>query len=70
MGVSWNRVRSWSLPPAVLIGAANGACPMSRGADAPTYHREVAPPGTSGGAVKCVEIGGSARGESEVLDVY
>src|SRR3954470_1690305 len=27
-------------------------------------------PGTSGGAVKCVEIGRNARGESEVLDSY
>ena len=26
--------------------------------------------GTSGGAVKCVEIGRNARGESELLDVF
>jgi hypothetical protein len=32
--------------------------------------RNVGGPGTSGGAVKCVEIGRNARGESEVLDVY
>src|SRR6478672_1668410 len=32
--------------------------------------RDVGGPGTSGGAVKCVEIGRNARGESEVLDVY
>ncbi len=31
--------------------------------------RSVGGPGTSGGAVKCVEIGRNARGESEVLDV-
>ena len=30
--------------------------------------RDVGGPGTSGGAVKCVEIGRNARGESEVLD--
>ena len=30
--------------------------------------RGVGGPGTSGGAVKCVEIGRNARGESEVLD--
>ena len=32
--------------------------------------REVGGPGTSGGAVKCVEIGRNARGESEVLDFF
>ena len=32
--------------------------------------RDVGGPGTSGGAVKCVEIGRNARGESEVLDAY
>src|ERR1700735_864290 len=32
--------------------------------------RDVGGPGTSGGAVKCVEIGRTARGESEVLDVF
>ena len=32
--------------------------------------RDVGGPGTSGGAVKCVEIGRNARGESEVLDVF
>ena len=32
--------------------------------------RNVGGPGTSGGAVKCVEIGRNARGESEVLDVF
>src|SRR5215218_7499914 len=32
--------------------------------------RGVGGPGTSGGAVKCVEIGRNARGESEVLDAY
>src|SRR5204863_7705507 len=31
--------------------------------------RDVGGPGTSGGAVKCVEIGRNARRESEVLDV-
>ena len=31
--------------------------------------RDVGGSGTSGGAVKCVEIGRNARGESEVLDV-
>ena len=30
--------------------------------------RGVGGPGTPGGAVKCVEIGRNARGESEVLD--
>ena len=34
------------------------------------FWRDVGGPGTSGGAVKCVEIGRNARGESEVLDVY
>ena len=32
--------------------------------------REVGGPGTSGGAVKCVEIGRNARGESEALDLF
>ena len=32
--------------------------------------RGVGGPGTSGGAVKCVEIGRNARGESEVLDPF
>ena len=32
--------------------------------------RGVGGPGTSGGAVKCVEIGRNARGESEVLDTF
>ena len=32
--------------------------------------REVGGPGTSGGAVKCVEIGRNARGESEVLGFF
>ena len=32
--------------------------------------REVGGPGTSGGAVKCVEIGRNARGESEALDPF
>ena len=32
--------------------------------------RNAGEPGTSGGAVICVEIGRNARGESEVLDVY
>ncbi len=32
--------------------------------------RGIGGPGTSGGAVKCVEIGRNARGESEVLDAY
>ena len=32
--------------------------------------RGVGGPGTSGGAVKCVEIGRNACGESEVLDAY
>src|SRR6201995_5981090 len=32
--------------------------------------RDVGGAGTSGGAVKCVEIGRNARGESEPLDVY
>ena len=32
--------------------------------------RDVGGPGTSGGAVKCVEIGRNARGESEALDPY
>ena len=32
--------------------------------------RDVGGAGTSGGAVKCVEIGRNARGESEVLDAY
>ena len=31
--------------------------------------RETEVSGTNGGAVKCVEIGRNARGESEVLDV-
>ena len=34
------------------------------------FWRGVGGPGTSGGAVKCVEIGRNARGESEVLDAY
>src|ERR1700739_4469126 len=46
--------------------------PGSTGARAPIRPswRNVGGPGTSGGAVKCVEIGRNARGESEVLDVY
>ena len=32
--------------------------------------REVGGSGTSGGAVKCVEIGRNARGESEALDLF
>ena len=32
--------------------------------------RGIGGPGTSGGAVKCVEIGRNARGESEALDPY
>ena len=32
--------------------------------------REVGGPGTSGGAVKCVDIGRNAGGESEVLDLF
>ena len=32
--------------------------------------RSIGGPGTSGGAVKCVEIGRNARGESEALDPY
>ena len=32
--------------------------------------REVGGAGTSGGAVKCVEIGRNARGESEPLDLF
>ena len=32
--------------------------------------RETEVSGTCGGAVKCVEIGRNARGESEVLDVF
>ena len=32
--------------------------------------RGVGGPGTSGGAVKCVEIGRNARGESEALDPF
>ena len=46
--------------------------PGSTGERAPKrpVSRDVGGPGTSGGAVKCVEIGRNARGESEVLDVY
>ncbi len=46
--------------------------PGSTGERAPKrpVWRDVGGPGTSGGAVKCVEIGRNARGESEVLDVY
>ena len=45
--------------------------PGSTGEAAPlrAAWRGVGGPGTSGGAVKCVEIGRNARGESEVLDV-
>ena len=32
--------------------------------------RGVGGAGTSGGAVKCVEIGRNARGESELLDLF
>ena len=32
--------------------------------------REVGAHGTSGGAVKCVEIGRNAGGESDVLDLF
>ena len=32
--------------------------------------RDVGGAGTSGGAVKCVEIGRNARGESEALDPF
>jgi hypothetical protein len=42
-------------------GEVAGIRPASRG---------VGGPGTSGGAVKCVEIGRNARGESEVLDPF
>ena len=44
--------------------------PGSTGERAPirVAWRGVGGPGTSGGAVKCVEIGRNARGESEVLD--
>ena len=46
--------------------------PGSTGERAPirAASRGVGGPGTSGGAVKCVEIGRNARGESEPLDVY
>src|SRR5215213_8758499 len=46
--------------------------PGSTGEGAPIRPawRGVGGPGTSGGAVKCVEIGRNARGESEVLDAY
>ena len=46
--------------------------PGSTGERAPKrpVWRDVGGPGTSGGAVKCVEIGRNARGESEVLDVF
>jgi hypothetical protein len=46
--------------------------PGSTGEPAPIRPswRDVGGPGTSGGAVKCVEIGRNARGESEVLDVF
>ena len=46
--------------------------PGSTGERAPKrpVSRDVGGPGTSGGAVKCVEIGRNARGESEVLDVF
>ena len=54
--------------------------PVRRSLKAPGSTGEVAPirpawrgvggPGTSGGAVKCVEIGRNARGESEVLDPF
>ena len=45
--------------------------PGSTGERAPIRppSRNVGGPGTSGGAVKCVEIGRNARGESESLDV-
>jgi len=32
--------------------------------------REIGAHGTSGGAVKCVEIGRNAGGESDVLDLF
>ena len=32
--------------------------------------REVGADGTSGGAVKCVDIGRNAGGESDLLDLY
>ena len=46
--------------------------PGSTGEVAPirAASRGVGGTGTSGGAVKCVEIGRNARGESEVLDAY
>ena len=46
--------------------------PGSTGEGAPIRPawRDVGGAGTSGGAVKCVEIGRNARGESEPLDVF
>jgi hypothetical protein len=43
MDVSRNRARSWSLHSTLLIAVVLVACPTSRGAEAPTYHRDVAP---------------------------
>jgi hypothetical protein len=43
MDVSRNRGRSWGLHSTLLIAVGLGACPPAQGADAPTYHRDVAP---------------------------
>jgi hypothetical protein len=35
--------RRWDVGTILLVGIALGASPMARGADAPTYHHDVAP---------------------------
>src|SRR5689334_21155425 len=56
------RVGGWERRPLKAPGSTGEGVPRR-----PAW-RGVGGPGTSGGAVKCVEIGRNARGESEVLD--
>src|SRR3954452_25261835 len=57
------RVGGWGRRPLKGPGSTGGGVRRR-----PAW-RGVGGPATSGGAVKCVEIGRNARGESEVLDV-
>lgn len=43
MDMTGNRARSRAVKTSLLVGVALVACPMAPGADAPTYHRDVAP---------------------------
>ena len=58
------RVGGWERRPLKAPGSTGGGVPRR-----PAW-RGVGGSGTSGGAVKCVEIGRNARGESEILDAY